>query len=204
MASALRFSPRCPPAPSPPNAVYLRSWLVCCSGWDIDGDVVADRAVALGGGFAAEGGTAPGQPGVVALAPARQELAEDFTDDGAAVVRVRAGRDLPADRTEGDRVGDPVRVQVLRGGFSGVSAGGMDELAGREECPDFLPDHVRVPGPQDAAGASQDRFEFAVSGFGFPPLRVALRDLLRRCLHGVQQAGDQPVRFAVAGAVRGG
>jgi len=63
---------------------------------------------------------------------------------------------------------------------------------------------IRYVLPTSPEGPHRPFCQLRKDHLGFPPLRVALRDLPRGCLHGVQQAGDQPVRFAAAGAVRGG
>jgi len=118
--------------------------------------------------------------GVGAAAAAGQELAEDLGVQGAAV-GCRAGGpggDVAAQGAQGDGVGDAVGVEG--GGGGGAGAGGVDELAGAQQGPGFLLDAGGVAGAQDAAGAAEEGLEFAVAGFGFPPLGVERGDLASR------------------------
>src|SRR5215467_7454831 len=109
------------------NAADLRSGQAGGLGWGGDGD--------LGAGGAAFGGAGRYEPGVAALAAGWKQRGQRF---GGGAGGGAAG-DGAADGPQGDGVGDPVGAGAAAGGGC-VGAGGVGELTGAEQGPDFLGD----------------------------------------------------------------
>jgi hypothetical protein len=71
-------------------------------------------------------------------------------------------RGVAADDAQGAGEFDAVGVDA---GFGGGGADqGADGVVGQQVAVDFLADHVRAFGPQDAAGAAQGGLELTVGG----------------------------------------